>query len=357
MKRIIGALIVVLSIVFSGCKGKDHDVIKIAAILPMTGNGVEITTSVKDALILCVDNWNKTGIDGKKIELNFYDSYGEAKNGHTIANKITAMSKVDIAVISFSSVVLSAQPIFEKCKTIQLCIAATDRLFMMSPRYTLRDYYSPSYLCQFLINNMSSVYNSKELTLIYTNQDFGISYEKELSSLSKSNSVGFVLKRSIVIDENESSFRNVLTKANINDNEVVFIAARNQALGRIVKQMRELGYKGSIISDMQLNGTDALNIIGSLKENLFYISIKETESAVILKNEYEMKYKSKMEDIALYTYNGLDLILKAMNELKTTNSDTVMHKINGMSFGDSFLGDTRVVENEITVGFEIRKID
>ncbi|RKZ22128.1 hypothetical protein DRQ18_03210, partial [bacterium] len=72
---ILAVFIATTLIVFPSCK-KQEKVIKIGAILPLTGRTAFLGEGERNALLLAVEEINKEGINGKKIELIIEDSKG-----------------------------------------------------------------------------------------------------------------------------------------------------------------------------------------------------------------------------------------------------------------------------------------
>src|SRR6056297_2249153 len=112
MNKKIISLIILIVFVFGlfgtiGCAKKEEDVIKIGAILPLTGSGAFLGIEEKNALKL---------FEEKKIEIDYFDSQGKGKNAITIFNQ--NLNKYDIFFVSQQSPVKSIIPISEKKKKI-----------------------------------------------------------------------------------------------------------------------------------------------------------------------------------------------------------------------------------------------
>lgn len=326
--------------------------IEIGAILPLTGAAASSGSINKNTIRMLVDMWNeKGGIAGRKIQVVFFDSMGDSKNGAMLANRIV-LDKPDIVFISFSGVCLSAQPIFEKNKVIQLCGAATDALFASHPKYTIRNYFSPKDLCSYFLSNIDNYFQKNEFSIIYENTDLGLSYKDALIDNAKKNNVK--VNKIVEISINESDFRNIIMKSKFDNNDLIYIAARLQPLGRVIKQLRDSGFKGKIISDAAINGDEPKSIYGSNNNNLFSLTFKENNKNI--RTEYFRRYELNIDEISLVIFNGLNTLFEFMDKNRIFDSDEIMGKINNFN-SSSFLDGTKIINNEILINLEINRVE
>ena len=329
----------------------NENVVRIAAILPLTGEAAQSGEVNKNTISMLVETWNKAGgINGKEIVIDFYDSKGESKNGSILASQIVSMQKPIFVFTSFSGISLSAQPIFERNKVIQICGAATDKLFEINPKYTIRSYFSSSNMSDYFINNFEAYFDKKKFVLFYENTDYGLSYKNEFSNSQ-------VVSNYIELNEKENNYRNIISKAQLKGDELIFLAARLQTIGRIVKQLRESGFNGNIIGDAAMVGDEPLNIIGNQKDNLYYLSLSENENTGKIKDEYFEKFNSNIDIISLVIYDGLNSLLNLMDENGgNTDPDFIIKNANGI-ISNKCLNNTTVRNNEFHFPVHIKSID
>ncbi|GKT37072.1 Leu/Ile/Val-binding protein like protein, partial [Aduncisulcus paluster] len=82
-----------------GCNQSKDDVIKIGAILPLTGDAAAWGIPPKNAALLAVEQINADGgINGKKLELIVEDGGCDPKMGVSAINKLLSVDK-PIAVV------------------------------------------------------------------------------------------------------------------------------------------------------------------------------------------------------------------------------------------------------------------
>jgi len=104
-------ILVVGSFNFAGCK-KEEKVIKIGAILPLTGNLAFLGKPEQVAIQIAQNEINK---EGKiKVEIIFGDSKADPKTAVSIAHKMINIDKVDAIITSTSGVAMAVAPIAAK---------------------------------------------------------------------------------------------------------------------------------------------------------------------------------------------------------------------------------------------------
>lgn len=345
---------IIILILLNKCREEGEDVFRVAAILPLTGVASETGESAKNGLELCADKWNAIGgILGKKVVIDYYDSKAESKQGAIIANKISTINVPRLVITTVSGVALTAQPYFEENKIIQICLVSTEKLFETSPKYTIRAYFSTPDICKFLLDNYKSKFGKNKISIIYANTDQGIAFKESI--LNYSPKMDIQLEKQIVIDESEFDFKNIIRKANFKDDDVVFLAARYSALGRMVKQLRESGFKGKIVSDIQMTTNDALKVIGDEKKDCYYVAIQKNETMRDISQNYHDNYDSSMDENAMVFYNALDVIFDFVETRKEFKSEDFTEKINEFT-SNICVENISFGENQMVFPFKIYKL-
>lgn len=358
---IISVFIIITVVMFSFQnefdKGNDHDAIKIAALLPLTGKGSSAGENAEKALRLCIEEWNaRGGILGKKVEIEFYDvKNSEPKEGVFIAQKIVSQRiKPSIVINVTSAVVLPCQPIFEKHKIIQISLAPSSQLFATNPKYVIRNYPSDDKACKKLVLELKKVFEISEIKVLYPNSEWGRSNFEAFSVEAKQN--GIAVSHAESYDEDEISCRNNIVKCNLKHTDCLYVIGSQERLGRIVRQARDFGFTGNIFGGADLITKSALDIIGYQRANMYYCTIEKSDNVALLMKKFEEKYDTRIDEMSLFFYNGLDLVLNAFLSKNTTDNDVLMSKINGFSH-QSYLGEFKVKNNEISYEFSVKKLE
>lgn len=147
IKAIVVSLMVMTILVFAGCQGGgetkngefqkgEKEVIKIGAILPLTGKLSMMGEVEKNAMSLAEEDVNQKG---KQIQILFEDSKGTAKDAVAAANKLINIDKVDLLITSTTGVSLATEPVatVKKKNLIAFCM---DPDIAQNSQYVMRYY-------------------------------------------------------------------------------------------------------------------------------------------------------------------------------------------------------------------------
>lgn len=111
MKKILFALLAATMLI--GCQEKkDDNVIKIGAILPLTGSLSEMGKVEQNAMLLAADHLLRDS--SETIELIFEDNQSNSALATAAANKLLTMDNVDIVISSTTGASLAIQPIIDR---------------------------------------------------------------------------------------------------------------------------------------------------------------------------------------------------------------------------------------------------
>lgn len=346
--------IAVLSIAFlDGCKKKE-DVYKIGVIFPMSSGGQSSGLSAFYALEMCANEWNdKGGILGKKIVFDLQDSKGDPKEGLTIATRMLSLgNKPDVIFSAISGVTLNVQTVSEKNGTILIGIIGADSFLEQSKHYSLRNFVTSQITSKAILDIVKSKFEDKRFNVAYCNTELGRTFSEAIKE--RADSYNIPIAQLFAFEENEVNYRNEIMKHSFNDNDIIYVIGVDRPLGLFIKQLRQSGFNGTIIGDINIINSSCVDVIGEYMTNMYYITIKEKNSSV--NEKYKSLYGKEMDVLALYCYNGLDLLLSFINENKNGSNSFIMDNINGYVF-NSKIGQISVVNNELNYEHELVKID
>lgn len=339
---------------FSSDGGNKPSDIVVSTLLPMTGNGAESCPNAIKALSLCVEKWNKKDVfGGRRLVLDINDSKSEAKHSVTVASKLTSVTKPRIVICSNSAVSLSTQPIFEKGEIIQIVFAATDKLFENNPKYTLRIMSSVDQTCKLIAAAIEKKFDTNKFHFYFPSSEFGVSTKRAIDSLAEQGIINLLSVNEY--DEKQNDHRNIIAKSNIKNDDIVYVAGSQSALGRLIRQIRSSGFSGKIVGAEDISSAATMSIIGEMRENIFYIELSKAPAFQDLNREFHEKYGEDLYDFSLMFYNALDFVLSAMRDSDSLDNASVMKRINTMEY-EGYLGENRVEHNEIIYSYTMRAL-
>jgi branched-chain amino acid transport system substrate-binding protein len=107
MKQYILYLVLITTCLI-GCNKREEDVIKIGAILPLTGRLAVMGEVERNAMLLAQEEVNR---ENKKIEIIFEDGKGNPTDAVTAARKLIDIERADILLTSTTGASLAVEPI------------------------------------------------------------------------------------------------------------------------------------------------------------------------------------------------------------------------------------------------------
>ena len=191
------------------------------------------------------------------------------------------------------------------------------------------------------------------MCLFYCNNEFGQGYLD--ATLQATKASGLSECKTIGYDESDLSYRNIILKAGLSNNNVLFVIGQQESLGRLIKQIRESGYDGIILSEPNITSASTLSVLSKdILNNVYYISVIQTDKVDLIRDEYYKKHHQKPSELALDAYNNTDLILTLYEKINGNPELLKCDSLMKVQF-DGLFGPTRVVDSEIKYNLQLKE--
>lgn len=70
---------------------------------------------------------------------------------------------------------------------------------------------------------------------------------------------------------------------------------QQESLGRLIKQIRESGYDGIILSEPNITSASTLSVLSKdILNNVYYISVIQTDKVDLIRDEYYKKHHQNL---------------------------------------------------------------
>ncbi len=323
--KIIVSLILaifVLLIIVNSNRNTNSDVIKVGAIIPMTGPNAVYGEQLKFGMQFALSELDKK----HTISIRFEDSAGDAKTGVSAFNKLLT-ENTDVFTSSFSRVSVPLKELAKQNnKPLVMTIVSAMSAVSTSTPSIVRIFHNADTIVSTHIKTIQSK-GFKKIGIIYTNDEFGTSvndsFKKKLSELNI-----LVVSESFASQDND--FRTQIQKIKaLNVDAVVFVTIPPTSLQSFIKQAIELGINKPLIDGAGvLPGAGAIKLIGSSTENIytfatqFDLNISGQQLTKALKeNDLDVTYA------AAFGYDIVKYILQ-VNQISQSQ---------GISFNDAML--------------------
>ncbi len=327
-KVIWSVLVIIIVIVVAGIvtaiKNKPSDTIKIGAILSLTGNGSAYGQPAQRGMTLAIHDINsKGGINGKKLEAVYEDSQFDPKIALSAYQSLSARG-IRFTVTNGSGVSLAVRKPVVNDHNFQFETAAVTPVFSDGQPNTCRLTLTAPVSGVSLGNFVSQNLKAKTFAALTLNDDYGKAMTDSVSQTVSGQ--GVVVKGADSFDKNATDFRTQITKlAALNPDVLLVVPAAGQAQA-IFKQLKELGWKGAIVSDSWTIINDNLKDL-SLVDGAYFVnydwngnvSQNDSESAKTFKSEYSTRFGGNAPVIAATTYDSVELLAKAITAVGTND--------------------------------------
>lgn len=334
---IIAALIVVLTAaVFLANKQKNRNIepIKVGLIYPLSGPAANVGEVFRNAAMLAQEDLNqRDGILGRRIELVVED--GEADPNKSIAafTKLTTIDQTPIILTTISRVALPLIPLANE-KSVLLFADIAHPKATAQGNLTLRHSNTATQEAQLVTQQLPAILdNQKQISaigIVAMNDEYGTSYRDELETQLKTKWPSTIIT-SELYDPKEKDFKTIIAKVKAQNPQAVILVGFGPVFGILIKQIRELGYKGELVTSIGLTLTpDAVKIAESVLHGTWYIAYAKTEKSNAFEERYQSRFGKKSGGFGLFPYGDLELLSHTMRQTRSVDPAVVAQTIRSM---------------------------
>ena len=305
----------------------------------VTGPGETYGNVAVQAKQMAVDEINAAGgINGRMLELIVEDSKCAAQDAITAYNKLTDVDGVKIILgTSCSGAMLGAAPLAEADGVVMFSGLATNPDIANAGDYIFRTSMSDQ---QLGVDTGNTMWVDGALTVATITEATDYAEGVRRTTVEQFQSLG----GSVVAEERYASdvidFRTQLTKLLNASPDAIHIAAQSEFTGgTIIKQLGELGYDGSIYSEIVPVGATALEIAGEaatgVKAVLADIDPANEKGQQVLTN-----FRDRYDYVTLAWYLGsaYDDVYITAECLRQTNDDQDADSFRDCLYGITWSG-------------------
>lgn len=318
-------------IIVSGCSKKEEK-IKIGFNIPLTGDIPKVGEASKNAAEMLLADINAQGgleVGGKKIPLEFFYEDNESKAESAVNVALKLIEQNDVVAIIGPNSSKQAVPAGGTCND--------NRTPMVSPWSTNPDttknrpwVFRAAFLDPFqgpvAVNFATKRFKAKTAAVLF---DISNDYSKGLAEIFKEVFEKKNGKKSIVAFEShgtkDQDFSAQLTKLINSNPDFIFVPDNYNQVALIVKQARDLGYKGPFMGSDAWGSAELMKLCGNDCKGQFfsthYAAAGAKGATKKFIDRYEEKYGETPDDVAALTWDATRLVLQAIQDAGTYSSD------------------------------------
>ncbi|MGM0923885.1 MAG: ABC transporter substrate-binding protein [Bacillota bacterium] len=262
--------------VMAGCGAKstgssEGETIKIGANLELSGGVASYGQSISEGLELALEEINKKGIDGKKIELVEFDNKSDAAEATNGAIKLVSQDKVAAIIGAATSTNTLAQVQIAQDNKVPLITPTGTNPTITNTDGKVNDYVFRTCFIDPFQGTVAANFATGDLSvknaavLIDSSSDYAKGLAKSFKESFEKSGGKIVSEEAYVAKDTD--FRATLTRIKSSNPEFVFLPGYYEEVGLIVKQARELGIDVPFMGGdgwdspklIEIAGGDALN--------------------------------------------------------------------------------------------------
>jgi branched-chain amino acid transport system substrate-binding protein len=308
---------------------RDKDVIRIGALLSLTGSGAEFGSEQKNAIELFKE---EKGNYKKEYEFILQDTKSNPKDGVSALQNLLSKGKIDVVMTVLSGVSLATLPITEKQKIPTFCVGSTPSI-TSDFKFAFRSLPTADYQASQLAKHFLRKFKIKSISIIYLNDDFGVSSKDNFQNFIK-DSVKNISSYPIMPDE--INFPTIISKAINNKPDAVYIACYGNSIANVLKELKQQNFKGLICSTLEVSYPEVLELAKESANGVYFVDTEIAQSnGNRFFDRYYKKYNKKPSLDAVLAYDEIQVIVNTIETdglkdfLKIKGDKTIRKSANG----------------------------
>ena len=321
MKKIIA----ITALCLAGTASAQEE-IKIGAIVTLSGAGASWGQAMLHATELAADDVNAKGgleVAGKKYKVKVvpYDDKYQAGEAVTAANRLVFEDKVKYIIGPVGSAgALAVTPIVGKNKVVMLTLGFTDKALGKDKPFNFRPNLTTMETSQPQINWIVKAKGIKKVGGLFPNDETGQQIAQDLEKAY--TKAGAQLNAKEFFERERVDMMPLLTRLIAKGVDAIELDGNAPGTaGLIVKQARELGFKGAIIRSGGPATSEIVNVAGTSAANGMLVNTPINPANAAVKayaDRYFAKFKKRMNGFSPAFYDGTHMLLQAMATAGTT---------------------------------------
>lgn len=310
--------------VLGGC-GKDtsqeeSDTYRIAMVGPLTGAGAQYGQAYQATLEILRDKVNEEGgIDGKQLEIDFFDDKQDPKETLNVANKIVADGGyVGVIGSQTSSCSMSAAPVLEKAGIPMISPQASHADFTKTGDYIFSLQMPNAYEQRKQVEWMIDFFDAEKIAIIYSNDDWGAQCVAATTATAEAQGVELVAAETFIPGQTKD-FSTIVTKVKEADPDVIYLAVLYTDGCLLVPQMKQLGLDCQLVSANTLYKQEFIDVVGEDAEGIYipnpFSTVDYTEDYEFIQKAYNEKTGNTIDPYVTCSYDALSLFIDALTEV------------------------------------------
>jgi branched-chain amino acid transport system substrate-binding protein len=314
-------ILIIVEIIFFGCGNKKEiNVIKIGAVLPLTGSIAQYGKYMSQGLELALeDAINQDKISKNRIELIIEDAQADPRKSVDVFQKLINIDGVVACIPATSGVTLAMKPIANNNQVVLINASAISTQIEDADDYVFSVLPDAGYEGKFLAEVAFNKLGKRNAGIIFRNDQSGLSFQKYFSErfMELGGNILYVEGHT----PNTTDFRPYITKIrNFDLMDIIFVASWGPEVATYAKQAKELGVQKQIITYETFNSPKVIEIAGETANGVIFCAPKfdeNSEEPLIMQFKEKVYKKYNQNEVNYYIaahYDAMMLLIDAIDK-------------------------------------------
>jgi len=325
---------------------KQPEVVKIGAILPLTGDAAKYGRWITNGMEIAVEEVNaKGGIGGKEVVLKIQDSKTNAAQGVNAFQYLMQREAPAVVMTTLTSVCKAIIPIAGQNRVIVFANSTLPGLTDNHP-FVFRNVTNLASDVPAAVDYASYKLKRPETAIIWRNDEFGLWGSAKFTQLYTENGGRVVISESYNPDIRD--FRTILIKVASKHPQFVYLLGYSE-VGLIARQARELGYKWNYLGITTMGDPEASKLAEGALEGAIHTEpaadlSSDAPHVVTYREAYRRKYGEKPEVWGATFYDAVKIFALAARD-GNLSADSLREKLLKIQDYEGVSGKTSFLPN------------
>lgn len=330
-KAFIICVVVVFALFVGGLiwwRAKDNpspnQVVKVGAILPMTGSAANYGELMRRGIQMAVEEQGG-GPAGSALKLDVVieDSKSVPRDGVSAMQKLVQLDKVSAVMPALSGIVLACIPIAEQNQVVVLNNPANSPKLRGAGPLVFNLIILSDQDSEYLANYAYNKLGARNAGIFFVNNDSGRGYADSFNK--KFTELGGKVVLSEAHEQGATEFRPIAEKFRAAKVDLVFMGSYYAESALFIKQAKELGLQAKWLSYSSVETPEFLKLAGAAAEGIIYsqpgfdVNSGDQLSQQFVTN-YRKRYGQEPDLWSAQYYDGTRLLQAAVNSGARTGS-------------------------------------
>jgi branched-chain amino acid transport system substrate-binding protein len=340
--------------------------VKIGFAGPLTGPSANYGKDLEMGARLAIDEANGANImiHGKPLRLilDSQDDQADPKMAVQIAQRLIDSNVVAVVGHFNSGTTLAASSVYDRGGIVQIVPSSSNpSITHQGFKLLFRPYGTDNTVAEAAAQQAVQTLHAKRIAIIDDRTAYGAGLADEFAAAVKAQG-GQVTDREFTSDQ-ATDFKAILTHIVGEQADLVFVACLGGEGALIVRQARQLDYRGALIAGATYANKNFISRAGDAAEGMYAFEqgaiLDQLPQGKVFLGSFRAKYGADPIGFAPFAYNDIWVIVNAMKAADSTNPKAFAPAISKLSFQGVFgtvdfnqFGD---LKNPVTTLFKVEQ--